>query len=160
MKRLQSSKLEATPAFQAHLAKYAKLMPSLALLFHLIDVAAQQPEPTAVPPVSEDAADRAAQWCDFLEQHARKLYAVELNGDVLSAHALAERIRQGEVEDGTKVSDLYKHRWPLLTTADEVGAALRVLGEAHWLQLVELKNEGARPTRLIRLHPELVKEQP
>lgn len=39
MTQLYTLELEATPAFQAHLSKYPGLMPSLALVFHLIDVA-------------------------------------------------------------------------------------------------------------------------
>lgn len=152
MKRLQSPELEATPAFHAHLSKYPSLMPKLALLFHLVDVAAGK----ASGPVSVDAADLAADWCDFLELHARKLYALELNREGAGAHALAERIRQGEISDGQNVSDIYRHKWAGLTTAEEVSAALSTLEAHHWLRVEEIPNEGARPTRLIRLNPSAV----
>ena len=130
MSRLYDSELEATPAFHAHLAKYPSLMPSLALLFHLVDVAAGK----AYGPVSIETADLAANWCDYLEHHARKVYAAELNHEVTSAHALAERVKQGEVHDAQNVSELYRHKWPYLKTADEVMAALtstRVLSLAQ-----------------------------
>lgn len=149
MGRLLSPELEATPAFHAHLSKYPSLMPSLALVFHLIDVANGR----ASGPVSADAADLAASWCDFLELHARKLYALELNRDAVSAHALAERIQQGEVQDGVNVGDLYRHKWPGLKTADEVSAALGALEGCHWLRVDEIPNTGARPTRQIHLNP-------
>ncbi len=151
MKRLLSPELEATPAFHAHLSKYPSLMPSLALVFHLIDVA----DGRASGPVSADAADLAAAWCDFLELHARKLYALELNHDAASAHALAERIIQGEVQDTQNVSDLYRRRFPGLVTAAEVSAALGTLEACHWLQVEELPNPGARPTKRIRLNPQI-----
>ena len=152
MGRLLSPELEATPAFHAHLSKYPSLMPSLALLFHLIDVA----DGSASGPVSANAADLAAAWCDFLELHARKLYALELNREVASAHALAERIEQGEVQDGQNVSDLYRHKWPNLKTADEVAAALGVLESCHWLRVEEIPNPGARPTKQVRLNPKMI----
>ena len=150
MRRLLSPELEATPAFLAHLSKYPSLMPSLALLFHLVDIA----NGSEVGPVSVDAADLAAAWCDFLEFHARKLYALELNREAASAHALAERVQQGEIHDGQNVSDLYRRRFPGLVTADEVNAALHDLEACHWLRVKEIPNKGARPSRLIRLHPD------
>lgn len=149
MKRLLSPELEATPAFHAHLSKYPSLMPNLALIFHLVNLAAGQ----APGPISADAADLAASWCDFLELHARKLYALELNHEAASAHALAERIQQGEVQDGVHVSDLYRHKWPGLKTADEVAAALGALEACHWLRVEEIANAGARPTKQIHLNP-------
>ncbi len=152
MKRLLSPELEATPAFHAHLSKYPSLMPNLALLFHLVDIA----DGRASGPVSADAADLAIGWCDFLELHARKLYALELNQEAASAHALAERIKQGEVRDGQNVSDLYRHKWPHLTTADEVAAALGVLEGCRWLRVREVPNPKARPTRQIQLNPKVL----
>ncbi len=152
MGRLLSPELEATPAFHAHLSKYPSLMPSLALLFHLVDVA----DGRASGPVSADAADLAINWCDFLELHARKLYALELNREAASVHALAERIEQGEVQDSQNVSDLYRHKWPNLKTADEVAAALGVLESCHWLRVEEIPNPGARPTKQIRLNPKTI----
>jgi hypothetical protein len=148
MKRLLSPELEATPAFHAHLSKYPSLMPSLALIFHLVDIA----DGKAPGPVSTDASDLAAAWCDFLELHARKLYALELNYEAVSAHALAERIQRGEVHDGVNVSDLYRHKWPGLKTADEVTVALSALEACHWLRVEEIPNPGARPTKQIRLN--------
>ena len=70
-------RLEATirtpdlnPLVESHLAKYRSLMPSLALLFHLVDVVDGAPS----GPVSAEAARLAAAWCDFLEEHARRVY--------------------------------------------------------------------------------------
>ena len=39
--------------------------------------------------VSLNAAELAAGWCDFLERHARKVYASELYPGIEAAHALA-----------------------------------------------------------------------
>jgi len=63
--------MESTPAFESHIAKYRSLMPALALVFHLIAVVAGD-DPA---PVSLKAAKLAATWCEFLEKHAKKIYA-------------------------------------------------------------------------------------
>jgi hypothetical protein len=51
-------------------AKYRSLMPSLALIGHLIDGVDGGP----TGPVSRGAAARAVGWCEFLQEHARRLY--------------------------------------------------------------------------------------
>jgi hypothetical protein len=47
------------PAFEAHLSKYRSLLPSLALIIHLMDGGAG---PVGIIPFS-----RAEAWCEFLE---------------------------------------------------------------------------------------------
>ena len=62
-----------------HLAKYRSLMPSLALVFHLVDVIAQHQH--AISPISLQATEMAAAWCDLLEAHARRVYQSAMDGD-------------------------------------------------------------------------------
>src|SRR5713101_7789800 len=59
------------PVLLSHLAKYRSLLPSLALLFHLIDGV----DTGRRGPVSRAAAAQAAAWCEYLAAHARRLYA-------------------------------------------------------------------------------------
>ena len=66
--RLRNS--EETPAVQEHLGKYRSLMPSLALIFHLLDVA----DGKVFGNVTITSAQLAAAWCDYLESHARRIY--------------------------------------------------------------------------------------
>ena len=49
------------------------LMPSLALIFHLIDMASGR-KPVGV--VSEQTAKLSDQWCGYLDSHARRIYAM------------------------------------------------------------------------------------
>jgi Protein of unknown function (DUF3987) len=68
---------ESNPLIKQHLTKYDKLFPALALVFHMIGMAldtGRQPE------ISEANARRAAAWCDFLEQHARRCYGPLADG--------------------------------------------------------------------------------
>lgn len=148
--RLRAQKEE--PAFESHLSKFRSLMPSLALLFHLVDVAhdriLQRHE------VSLQAAQLAAAWCDFLELHARRVYGAVLHGNVHSAHALLDHIKRGDVHDGDSPRKVSRHHWSLLHTADMVAAALDVLEQHGVVRVETVKTEG-RPTEVIRINPEL-----
>ena len=146
--RLRSNALAATPAFEAAVSKQRSLFPSLALLFHLISIATGEPS----GPVRVEAARLAAAWCDFLEAHARKVYADELTSGYAAARALAQRL--GAVPDGTPVRDIYRNGWAELTTAERVEAALALLESAHWVR-IDAVDTGGRPSRIVRLHPEL-----
>ena len=57
-----------------HLDKYAKLMPALALTFHLIDCI----QIGLVGLVSLRCVEMAIEWCDYLESHARRIYGLVL----------------------------------------------------------------------------------
>lgn len=152
-KRLRGGELEPTPAFESHLAKFRSLMPSIALLLHLVDMATGRTEGD----VSLGAARLAAEWCDFLEAHARKVYATELRPGAEAARAMAARIKAGDVADRCKVRDIYRHHWTALDTAEKVDRAAAALGEAGWVR-VERQETGGAPTETLRLHPSLRRE--
>jgi hypothetical protein len=138
-----------TPALEAHIAKYRSLMPSLALLFELID---KEGLPVSV---SKTAALRAVAWCEYLETHAGRLYASAEKPAMQGARALLERIRKADVDDGSSARDIYRGRhWSKLSTPEEVNAAAAVLEDYGWLR-VEKVETGGRPTTRIRLHPAL-----
>ncbi len=126
-------------------------MPSLALIFHLVDAVSGK----TAGPVSLEAASIAADWCGYLEAHARKIYAPELNPDLAAAHRLAAKIRSGDIEDGHKVRDIYRREWPGLVNADQVHAGLEVLVQHNWVR-VEHQDTGGRPTGIVSIHPALM----
>lgn len=148
--RLRQNDLRETPAFEAHVAKFRSLLPKLALLFHLVDVADGGPR----GPVPLKCTTLAAAWVDFLEAHARKVYAAEIARDVHAARALADKIRAGHVTDGMSVRDVWRHEWAGLTTSGAVVSAGEVLEGLGWVRLLT-RDSGGRPSELIRLHPEL-----
>lgn len=151
-RRLRSEAADATPAFTAHISKYRSLMPSLALLFDLVDRVTGERGLTGG--VSKEALGRAAALCEFLEIHARKVYSRELAPDRASAHLLAGRIRSGEIENGTSVRDVYRHGWEGLGTPEQTWAGLVKLETLGWLRVDEMVT-GGRPGAVIYLHPEL-----
>lgn len=160
---LESEKLPAardTPLIESHLAKYRSLMPSLALLFHLIDMVDGAPASA----VSQKATHMAAAWCDFLEEHARRIYQIAYDGSLESVSSLAGHIKDGSIKnlkhwDGTrfKIGDVVQRGWSSLSTTEEVNRAAAFLEERHWLQVVESPPalQGGRPERWIYVHPNL-----
>ena len=67
---------EAThnPAFSAHLGKFDSLFSSIALIFFYADKVRGLVNETAI---TEKYAQMAWTWCDYLEEHARKIYELE-----------------------------------------------------------------------------------
>jgi Protein of unknown function (DUF3987)/Bifunctional DNA primase/polymerase, N-terminal/Primase C terminal 1 (PriCT-1) len=151
--RLRSPELDGQAAFESHLAKYRSLMPSLALLFHLTEVAVGKAG--NLGRIGLHQAEMAAAWCDFLEANAKKVYAVE--GPENAALLLADRIREGKVEDGASCREVYRHGWTNLDTPEKVMSASRVLEECFWVRLEERLpgHEGGRPSFRLRLNPKL-----
>jgi len=142
---------ELVPALEAHLAKYRSLMPSLALLFHLMDFVDGTAEGRAV---GKEAALRAAAWCEYLRTHAERLYSSAQNPAMEAARALLEHIRKGEVKDGSPVREIYRKQWAKLSSPETVYKAAEVLEGFGWLRVEENKT-GGRSTKKVHLHPTL-----
>jgi putative DNA primase/helicase len=151
---VRGDQLVSAPAFESHIAKYRSLMPSLALIFHLVAITnGAQPGLVPVEPTL-----LAVEWVDYLELHARRIYAAELSPGVDGAHVVAAKIQEGVIKDGQNVREIYRHGWSGLSSAGQVAKALGVLAEAGWIR-VETVETGGRPTEILRLHPQLMGEE-
>lgn len=137
-------------AFEAHVIKYQKLVPALALLFHLIDHGSG--------PVSEEAVTRALMWADYLEPHARRVYAIAMAPDLAAARTLTARIQAGKLAEAFTVRDVYRAGWSGL---DQKAAqrAVDYLADHDWLRREEREN-GGRPTVAYAINPRLRSDQP
>lgn len=113
------------PAFEAHLSKYASLIPSLALINHLIDV--------GNGPVGLDSLERALLYADYLELHARRVYSTVAMPDVDAARALLARLKKGQLDDPFHPRDVYRKNWTGLHTPEAVRSAVSVLEDYGWL---------------------------
>lgn len=153
-RRVREPGIEQTPAFASHLAKYRSLMPSLALVFALVD-GAEGGFVGIGGGIPLEAAQRAAAWCEYLEQHARKLYAVELNPAATAAHALARKIRDGLLHDGMTLRDVERAEWSGLTRDAAVRDGIELLERLGWVRLERRGPgpEGGRPSGVIRVNP-------
>lgn len=137
------------PAVEGHLAKYRSLMPSLALLFHLIDRVDGRTQQSAV---SVDAAAKAAAWCSYLFEHAKRIYGMAINATAHLAKTLAEHIKQGDLPDPFTARDVYRKHWTGLSTSKEIAEPLELLNDLRWIHPVIVKT-GGRPTTYYRVNP-------
>ena len=137
------------PAIVSHLAKYRSLMPSLALIFHLIEVADGT---TEAGPVTDRAAIMAAAWCEYLESHAVRVYGAAVSVGLPPAKEIVKHIQRGDIKDGCTIKDIYRNHWAHLKTAGDVKAGIEVLIEGDWLRLTQI-NTGGRPSEIITLNP-------
>jgi putative DNA primase/helicase len=138
------------PAFESHMSKYRSLMPSLALIFHLVNVVGGQEQGS----VDLQSARLAASWCDYLEHHARKIYATELYPDLTAAHLLASKIRAGAITDEMHVRDIYRPQWSGLTVPEVVWDGFRMLEGCNMVR-INREDTGGRQADVIQLHPSL-----
>lgn len=136
------------PAFEAHLAKYRSLIPSIALLIHLADC--------GCGPVSVAATLAAIAWSEYLEAHARRLYAPAVDPAAAAARELFCRIQRKDIEGPFAARDIYRNGWRLLDRrgTDE---ALSLLEELGYLRSEnnQPKKAGGRPKIVWHVHPNL-----
>jgi len=143
---------EDEPIIRQHLAKFDKLFPALALIFHLVDCAADGVR----GPVSKEAALRAAAWCEYLEAHARRCYGLLKDDGLRAAQALAAKLERGILEDGFTLRDVRRNQWRSLTTDEAIQAALDWLEDEDWLRSETTGGTGpgsGRRTLRYRIHP-------
>jgi len=123
-RQIRSGELES--GLESHLAKSRSLLPKLALIFHLAEAGAEE----AIPLV---AAERAAQYCAYLESHARRVYGSVASPAVRWAAKLGEKLRAGSLGSQFSVAEVYLRGWAGLETAESARAALGVLEDAGWV---------------------------
>ena len=131
---------------EAALSKYRSLIPSLALIFHLIDGGSG--------PVGQDAFFRAVDWGDYLESHMRRIYQVVANPALAGAHAMARKILRGEIQSGMTTREIYLKGWTHLDR-EGVGQAMELLAEYSIARIESSKasEKGGRPTLKIQINP-------
>lgn len=128
---LQTCKIieEDNPLMAEHFGKYRSLMPSLALIFHCIDLA----DGHTATAVSEKSARMAVAWCDYLESHARRVYSLSESPELESALTLCKRIMSGKLPSPFTTKTVYDNNWHSLKDKEAVEAACNVLVNENWL---------------------------
>jgi hypothetical protein len=146
-RRLRSSDL--SPAFEGHLAKYRKLVPTLALINHLAD--------RAEGPVSQRALLKALALAHYLESHARRVYRSANEAEVAAAKAILNHMKAGELKDGFTARDVHRHGWSHLTEREQVGAGLGLLEDLEYIaaSVPSASAQGGRPKVAYRINPRI-----
>ncbi|MDD5274072.1 MAG: DUF3987 domain-containing protein, partial [Methylovulum sp.] len=143
--KLQTVKIkqEENPLMAEHFGKFRSLMPSLALIFHCIDMA----DGKARGSVSAQAARLAVDWCGYLESHARRIYAMAQSPQHAAAVKLADKIKAKALPNPFTAKTIYDKGWHGLKDKGEVTAACNVLMDENWLMMARkpIGKSGGRP---------------
>jgi len=115
-----------SPQLESHLAKYVSLFPSLALIIHAVD---SSPGGS----IGIQSAKKALAWCEYLESHARRVYALA-DGPIGSAKALQKHLH--DMPNPFRIGAINSKNWHGLTTTDQIHEALDSLCEHGHLQKV------------------------
>ena len=139
-----------SPFMESHISKYRKLVPSLALLDHLILGASGA--------IGIDSLNRAIAWQKFLLSHAKRAYAAVTAGSTDAAKSLAQHIKKADLPDGFTVRNVYRKNWSHLATPKEATEATELLQDLGWLRAVRDEKVSAndgRPTVRYMINPKV-----
>lgn len=135
-------------ALVSHFGKYRSLMPAIALVCHL----ASGPGHENLP-ITASAAQTAITWCEYLEHHARRIYAIAADPCRAVAKLIEARILDG------RLSGTVKQRTIQRQLVDHEPAvvhdALGLLEDLGWLRLDMERpgSKGGRPSRVVIVNP-------
>uniref|UniRef100_UPI001117023D DUF3987 domain-containing protein n=1 Tax=Zoogloea sp. LCSB751 TaxID=1965277 RepID=UPI001117023D len=136
------------PALESHLAKYRKLVPALALTFHLGDGYSG--------PVGLASTLRALHWAVYLETHARRCYGVAQGSEADTARRILERIRKGDLaREGFGSRDVWRPGWSGLADQKRVAEGLGLLVELGHLEEWQ-EPSRTKPRQLYVVNPKSV----
>lgn len=88
------------PVLQAHLAKYRKLVPCLALILHLAN--------RQTGAITSIALQKSLRWSTYLESHAQRIYASVRRPDEAAARELATHLESGDLDSPFSVREVYR----------------------------------------------------
>jgi len=117
------------PMMAEHLTKYRSLCPSLALVFHLVDVGSG--------PVGLASLQRALRWMKYLEGHAERCFSSLLTPEVVAAKLILKRVRGGDLPCPFTARQIYNKNWSGLGDAATVAGAIHYLEDLGWVKTEE-----------------------
>jgi len=124
-------------------------MPSLALLLAVADGESSL--------IGLRHAQHAADWCEYLECHARRVYAIQISPEQQAAIALSKKLKAGWKSDTHSFSlrDVYRNQWSGLSTPSEVRSALALLEDANWVMRIPSEPTAGRPSEVFWVNPKV-----
>jgi hypothetical protein len=102
--------------------------------------------------VGLEAVEQALVWANYLEAHARRIYAMATTGvGLAAARAILSKVRRGKLTDGFTARDIKQKEWTGLG-GEDVEAGLELLVEMDWLRKIKVRGNG-RPTEIYLVNP-------
>ena len=89
-----------------------------------------------------EALSRACDWGDYLESHARRVYAPALMPAEAGARVLAGHIERGDLGNRFTARQVYRKGWAELADSEAVKMALDLLEELGWVQTLRVETSG------------------
>ena len=149
------------PFMFEHLGKFDSLMPSLALIFHLLEQGrrktAETPDKGTYGGVSAASATLAIEWCNYLESHARRIYGMASTSDHEAAVSLATKIKTKKLPNPFTARQIQQKGWLGVDEGEAIREALIILAENNWILEVEkpYSGTGRRPAPEYFVNPEV-----
>lgn len=136
MQRLRGG--SEAPWMESHLSKYPALVGRLALVLHLAD--------GSTCAVRAETLATALEWCDYLEAHARRVYAPALDNGLTAAHLILKK--RSELCESFTARALQRRGWSGLSDRATIEDGLELLVEHGHLLLTasEPGAQGGRPS--------------
>ncbi len=123
---------------QAHLLKMPKTIPTLALIFELVEGGRFE--------INKAALQTALRWEKYLLSHIKRLYGA---GDTLTAERAKLIVERCDcLPDVFTLRDIHQRSWTGLKDMEAVKQALDVLCRCNYIRRIPLDNnaKGGRPT--------------
>jgi hypothetical protein len=123
---------------ESHLSKYRALAGRLALVLHLADGGTGN--------IAADTLATALDWCDYLEGHARRIYAPAMDNGLSAAHLILKR--RADLGNAFTLRDIQRRCWAGLSDRDTIAEGLELLLEhRHLAESVQpVRPNGGRPS--------------
>jgi hypothetical protein len=138
MQRLVAGELH--PALESHLSKYRSLIPSLALIHHLMN--------GGTGPVGVLSVLSAIAWGDYLEEHAHRVFGSAVNDSAQAAKSILRHIKSGDLKEGFNRRDIERRGWAgLQSNSERIEAGLNILCDYAWLRCLQPNAVGERGGR-------------
>jgi hypothetical protein len=150
-------KTEPDKAIKSHLSKYQGLLPKIAGLLQLVDLAdMNRGQLMGSYPIDLEHLNRALRLLTYLESHARRIYGMVRDESQRAEESLAEHILKGDLKDGFTARDVIRKHWGHLRKEWVVNFAIETMEDMGWVRaLANAKNAMGRPTYHYEINPAL-----
>jgi putative DNA primase/helicase len=144
---------EIAPAMVSHLSKYRKLIPSLALIFSMVEKVVQDDL------IELHHLQMALHWVGYLRSHAERVYSASLRPELRAAKLLLSKIQKGQAfdENGSlSARHIERKNWSGLSDSATVGAAIKLLEWHDYIRAVKIApvaSKGGRPSIVYQVNP-------